>query len=172
MRSPAQVPARRRLVQALLGAPLAGLAALPAPGEARDYASAPEVLAEIDRLESDLDARLAAFATLVPTVAAFARSVRADHERHRVSRAAIRKRMHVAAAGGSPSIAPAAPASRSALALAQLQSLAQDLVHAHAEGLPAIGDAVAVDVLARAMVDDARHLAVLQMWAEAEEAGG
>jgi hypothetical protein len=171
VRSPTPVPARRRLLQALLGAPLAGLAALPAAGEARDYASAEEVLAEIDRLESDLDARLAALATLVPTVAVFARSVHADHERHRVSRAAIRKRMHVAA-GGSSSVAGAAPASRSGLALAQLQSLAQDLVHAHAEGLPAIGDAVAVDVLARAMVDDARHLAVLQMWAEAEQAGG
>ena len=44
-------------------------------------------------------------------------------------------------------------------------------MHAHAEGLPAIRDAAAVDVLARHMVDDARHLAVLQMWVEAEQPG-
>jgi hypothetical protein len=38
----------------------------------------------------------------------------------------------------------------------------------YAEGLPAIKDAQAVDILARHMVDDARHLAVLQMWMETE----
>jgi hypothetical protein len=52
-----------------------------------------------------------------------------------------------------------------------LRALAQDLVHAYAEGLPALRDAQAVDALARAMVDDARHLAVLQMWTETEPPG-
>jgi hypothetical protein len=53
-----------------------------------------------------------------------------------------------------------------------LRAVAQDLVHAHAEGLPALGDAAAVDTLARHMVVDARHLAILQMWGESEEQRG
>ena len=53
----------------------------------------------------------------------------------------------------------------------RLRALAQDLVYVYAEGLPAIKDAQAVDILARHMVDDARHLAVLQMWMETEQPG-
>jgi hypothetical protein len=52
--------------------------------------------------------------------------------------------------------------------LAGLRAAAQDLVHAHAEGLPALRDARAVDLLARHMVDEARHLAVVDLWVEAE----
>ena len=47
-----------------------------------------------------------------------------------------------------------------------------DGVHAHAEGLPALSDAAAVDTLARHMVVDARHLAIIQMWGESEEQRG
>jgi hypothetical protein len=137
---------------------------LAAAAEARDYGSAAEVFAEIDRLEADLDARLAALSGALPAAAPLARSVRADHDRHRRARAALRRRLRLA--GAAPS-APPPPR----VTIAALTALAQDLVHAHAEGLPAIRDAAAVDVLAHHMVDDARHLAVLQMWAEAEEAG-
>jgi hypothetical protein len=132
--------------------------------DARDYASAGEVLAEIDRLEAELDARLSGLAAAFPMAASFAGSVRADHERHRRTRAALRRRLRLPQA--RPALAPAATASVDAM-----RALAQDLVYAHAEGLPALRNAHAVDTLARHMVDDARHLAVLQMWLETEQPG-
>jgi hypothetical protein len=134
--------------------------------EARDYSSAAEVFAEIDRLEAELDARMAALSTAAAAAAPLARSMRADHDRHRHARAVLRRRLGLAGA------APPAPAAAPRVTIAALAALAQDLVHAHAEGLPAIRDDAAVDALAHHMVDDARHLAVLQMWAEAEQAGG
>jgi hypothetical protein len=160
--SPGHAKGRRAVLKAIMTAPLAVVAR---KSEARDYASAAEVLGEIDSLEAELDARLAALSAAVPAATPFARSVRADHDRHRRARAALRKRLRLAPA------AEPSPAARVPGTLAQLQALAQELVHAHAEGLPAIGDGAAVDTLARHMVDDARHLAVLQMWAEAEASG-
>jgi hypothetical protein len=140
------------------------VAAYASRAEARDYGSAAEVLVEVDRLEADLDRRMDALSAAVPSAAALARSVQADHERHRVGRATLRLRLRLGApAGGAAAAGP--------ITLAALVTLAQDLVHAYAEGLPAIGDDAAVDSLARDMVDDARHLAVLQMWAEAEAPG-
>lgn len=144
---------------------VAPLAALASRAEARDYASAAEVFGEIDRLEIELDARVATLSAAVHAAAPFARSVRADHDRHRVARAALRRRLHLAPGAEPP------PAAAAGGTLAALLALAQELVHAHAEGLPAIRDGAAVDTLARHMVDDARHLAVLQMWAEAEASG-
>jgi len=155
---------RRAALKALMTAPLMAAAART---EAKDYGSASEVLAEIDRLEGDLDARLGALAARFPAAADFAASVRADHERHRRTRASLRRRLSLADAG-----AGAAPGPGGRLAVDALRSLAQDLVHAYAEGLPALRDARAVDTLARDMVDDARHLAVLQMWTETEQPGG
>jgi len=154
---------------ALKAAIAAALASLGTRADARDYASAGEVLAEIDRLEAELDARfdarLSGLAAAFPAAASFAHSVRADHERHRRARAALRRRLRLTLA--PPTLAPAAIASVDAM-----RAIAQDLVHAHAEGLPALRDAEAVDTLARHMVDDARHLAVLQMWIETEQPGG
>jgi hypothetical protein len=155
---------RRAILRAVAASALAGLAAR---ADARDYGSAAEVLAEIDRLESELDARLSALAASMPSAAALGRSVHADHERHRRARAALRARLHL----GSAAAIAGPPPGRFLLTLAQIQAIAQDLVHAYAEGLPAIGDPIAAEALARDMVDDARHLAVLQMWAEAEDAG-
>jgi hypothetical protein len=166
------VIARRAALKAVLAAPL--VAFVPR-ADARDYTSAAEVFAEIDRLEGDLDARLAGLAANFPAAASFAASVRADHERHRRARAALRRRLHLAEAAPSSPPAQAATTERMAAGRASvdaLRALAQDLVHAYAEGLPAIKDAQAVDVLARHMVDDARHLAVLQMWMETEQPGG
>jgi hypothetical protein len=152
---------RRGLLKAMALAPLT---ALPARADARDYASAAEVLAEIDRLEADLDARMSA---LSAAAAPLARSMGADHERHRMTRAALRRRLGL----GASSAVPAGPLGSAPRTIAALTALAQELAHAHAEGLPALGDAAAVAALAPDMVDDARHLAVLQMWAEAEEPG-
>jgi len=158
-------PSRRSLLRVLATAPLAALVS-GQRAEARDYASAAEVLAEIDRLEASLDARLGALTIAVAAAGALARSVQADHDRHRRARAGLRRRLglaprreRAAAAGAPPSVEV-------------LRAIAQDLVHAHAEGLPALRDAAAVDLLARNMVDDARHLAILQMWVEAEGQGG
>jgi hypothetical protein len=156
------VIARRTALKAVLAAPL--VAGVPR-ADARDYASAGEVFAEIDRLEAELDARLSRLAAIFPAAASFVGSVRADHERHRRARVALRRRLSVAESPPVP--VPAGSASVDAL-----RALAQDLVHAHAEGLPALRDAQAVDTLARHMVDDARHLAVLQMWMETEQPGG
>jgi hypothetical protein len=76
--------------------------------------------------------------------------------------AALRRRLRLGEA--APAAVPGGATSVDAL-----RALVQDLVHAHAEGMPALRDARAVDALARAMVDDARHLAVLQMWMETEQ---
>jgi len=153
---------RRAALKVLLAAPLIPLATR---AEARDYGSPGEVLAEIDRLEGELDARLATLAASFPAAAALAASVRADHERHRRARTALRRRLRLAEAAAAPASTPARAS------VDALRALAQDLVHAYAEGLPALKDAQAVDVLARHMVDDARHLAVLQMWMETEQPG-
>ena len=153
---------RRAALKVLLAAPLIPLATR---AEARDYGSPGEVLAEIDRLEGELDARLATLAASFPAAAALAASIRADHDRHRRARVALRRRLRLAEA------APASPSTGRA-SVDALRALAQDLVHAYAEGLPAIKDAQGVDVLARHLVDDARHLAILQMWTETEQPGG
>ena len=150
---------RRSVLKTMIAAPLV---AIVARADARDYTSAGEVFAEIDRLEAELDARLSSLATRFPAAASLARSVRADHERHRRVRAGLRRRLGVAQA-------PPAPAPTATASVDAMRAIAQDLVHAHAEGLPALRDAEAVDTLARNMVDDARHLAVLQMWMETEQ---
>jgi hypothetical protein len=148
------------VLRALAAAPLAALAGR---AEARDYTSAVEVLDEIDRLEADLDRRLAR----VAAAGAFAASVHEDHERLRRERSALRRRLRLSAS--REVVVPATPPP---IDVESLRAVAQDLVHAHAEGLPALGDAAAVDTLARHMVVDARHLAVLQMWGESEEQRG
>ena len=139
-----------------------------ASGTARatDYASAAEVLDTIDRLEADVDGRLAAIARAVLPAQAFVASVAADHARHRVARAALRRRLKLDAA---PAAGPPRPAGTSLAALREAQ---QQLVHAHAEGLPALGDARAVDLLARHMIDASRHLTVIDLWIEAEDQRG
>ena len=155
-----RVGGRRALLRAMAAAPLVAWAGR---AEARDYTSAVEVLDEIDRLEADLDRRLAR----VPAAGGFAASVHADHERQRGERSALRRRLRLSAARSA-----AAPATPPPIDVESLRSLAQDLVHAHAEGLPALSDAAAVDTLARHMVVDARHLAIIQMWGESEEQRG
>jgi hypothetical protein len=131
-----------------------------------DYATAPEVLDAIDRREADVDARLAAIARAVAGAGPFARSVAADHARGRAEREKLRRRLKLAAS------TPPAPPATPDVSLAGLREAQQQLVHAHAEGLPALGDAGAVDLLARHMVDGSRHLTVIDLWIEAEELRG
>jgi hypothetical protein len=147
-----------------MATPVAGLV-LASAAQATEYASAAEVMDTIDRLEADVDSRLAAIARDVGGVQPFAGSVAADHARHRAGRAALRRRLR---------LDPARPAGPRApeTSLAALREAQQQLVHAHAEGLPALGDAGAVDLLARHMVDASRHLTVIDLWIEAEEQRG
>jgi hypothetical protein len=141
---------------------LGGVALAPRTAQARDYTSANEVLDTIDRLSGDVEAALSAIANLVPGAQPFAASVRADHLRERADRAAIRARLRL------PAAPPGAPAVPAPLSLDALRAAQQELVHAHAEGLPALDDATAVQALARHMVEAARRLTVIDLWIELE----
>jgi hypothetical protein len=146
--------------RALLAAALAPLAA------ATEYASANEVFAAIDGLEADVESRLRALAVALPSARAFAQSLLDDHTRHRTRRAALRQRLKLPVA----SVSTAATADD--VSLEALRVAVEALVYAHAEGLPALGDAFAVDQLAHDMVDLSRHLTLVQLWIEQEQNRG
>ena len=156
---------RRALLKAALFAPVA-LALRTASAEATDYASAAEVFEAIDRLEADAAAQLRRLGRESPAAHAFTASALADHERHLRVRA--RQRVRLGLGSG-----PAATAAESeAGSLAALRAAQEALVYAHAEGFPALGDALAVHDLMANMVDLARHLTVIDLWLEREEARG
>lgn len=157
---------RRALLQAVLLTPLA-LALRTASAEATDYASAAEVFEAIDRLEADAAARLRRLGRQSPAARAFTASALADHERHRRVRARHRARLRLGAATVATALVESEAAS-----LAHLRAAQEALVYAHAEGFPALGDAFAVRDLMANMVDLARHLSVIDLWIEREEAGG
>jgi hypothetical protein len=158
---------RRRFLRGAAAAPLLCLAR-PAAVLATEYSSASEVLDTIDRREVEVAGRLAVIARATAGAQAFAGSVASDQARHRADRDKLRRRLKLPA-----SSAPApAPAAKPDLSLAALREAQQQLVHAHAEGLPALGDAGAVAVLARHMVDASRQLTVIDLWIEAEELRG
>jgi hypothetical protein len=152
------------VIRAALLAPVGMVA--PRTAEATDYASSAEVLDAIDRLEADAAARLHSIGAGLPAARGFTDSALADQARHRSERTSMRRRLGLAPAGAT---APATIADRS---LEGLRVAQEALVHAHAEGLPALRDAAAVDLLARHMAVLARHLAVIQLWIEAEDARG
>lgn len=156
---------RRAVLQGLAAAPL--LALLP-PGWARaaDYANAADVFAAIDAGEGEVAQRLRALSQALASARPFATSVLRDHERHRATRARLRARLGLTAgvSGGAPA--------KDLLSLGALRGAQEALVHVHAEGLPAVEDALVVDALARNLVDLARHLAVIDLWIEAEESRG
>jgi hypothetical protein len=129
-----------------------------------DYASAAEVFAAIDALDADVAARLQAIARTQPPAAAFAASADQDRRRRFEERRQLAGRLGVAS-GGSPMAASAAPGA----GLRELREAQQNLVHAHAEGLPALRDRAAVDLLARHLVDVAAQLTIVDLWIEAEE---
>jgi hypothetical protein len=128
---------------------------------ATDYTSAAEVLETIDRLQADVEGRLRGLVASRADAAALVASLRADHQRHARERARLRRRLGLTAPGVAP---PGAP---SPVGLAGLREAQQALVYAHAEGLPALADARAVDVLADHMVDLSRHLTIVDLWREA-----
>jgi hypothetical protein len=124
-------------------------------------------LATIERHERDVDARLQALLRAVPAARAFAGGVARDRARHRRQRADVRRWLRLGPPVGAGGGEPPADASLEGLRTAQ-----QALVHAHAEGLPVLGDARAVHRLGAHLVDLARHLAVVEMWMEMEEDRG
>ncbi len=157
---------RRDFVRALAAAPVAWALGAASRVEAAEYTSAVEVLDAIDRLEADVAARLRGLVRVLPSAKAFADSAWADHARHRASRAALRDRLRLAAA------APRLETEAADRSLAGLRAAQEALVFAHAEGLPALGDPVAVDRLARHMNDLSRHLTIVDLWIEAEQQRG
>jgi hypothetical protein len=154
---------RRDWLKLCLLAPLGGLAD---SAGATDYTSATEVFAAIDRLEADVASRLDAIGAVVPGARPFVASALADQARHRAAREQLRRRLKVA------STAPPARAAAADTTLDGLRAQQEALVYAHAEGLPALDDAVAVDTLARHMVELSRQLTVIDLWIEAEAARG
>ena len=131
-----------------------------------DYASASEVFAAIAAREHEVDARLDAVAHGRAGVGAFAASVAAVRARQRHRRERLRVRLGVPAHAAAALPGLAAPGD-----LARLRAAQQELVHAHAEGLPALADARAVDVLAAHLVELAAQLTVLDLWIAAEDEG-
>ena len=155
---------RRSLLRGLVAAPVA----LAAAGvRAADYASPAEVFLAIDALEAEVGQRLRALSEAMPAARAFAGSLLRDHERQRGDRERLRARLGLPA-GGTLRAAQAGDL----LSLSALRRSQEALVHAHAEGLPAIGDPIAIDRLARHMVELSRHLAVIDLWIDAEESRG
>jgi hypothetical protein len=156
---------RRRAVQAIAAAPLALAVTAPRAG-ATDYGSAAEVFSAVDRLAADVAGRLRRLPRVAPGAAGFAESLLADHRRHADDRRRLRRRLRLPPAAAPADTAP------STVDLAALREMQQALVHAHAEGMPAIGDRFAVDVLAHHMVDLSRHLTVMDLWIETESQRG
>jgi hypothetical protein len=151
---------RRAALAALAGGPLAVLAPVV---RAEDYAGPAEVFDAIDRLEAEVSQRMRALSEVLASARPFVTSVLRDEERHRDSRARLRKRL------GLPAGTPPRADAPDLLSLSALRTAQEALVHAHAEGLNALGDAIAVDTLARDMVDLARQLTVVDLWIEAED---
>jgi hypothetical protein len=154
---------RRDAIRAALAVPM--LSAFVPRAEGKDYADAAEVLRAIDELEAAVAARLRAIADARPGAKAFAASCLADQDRHRRGRERLRRRLRLEASS------PAGREVRSPLSIVALREAQESLVHAHAEGLAALGDAVAVDALARDMVTLSRQLTVIELWLESEAAG-
>ena len=151
---------RRGLLKALALLPAAALR--PVVAEATDYADAPDVFSAIDRLEADVDARLRAIAREQPAAREFAQSVLEDGERHRRRRGQLRRQL-----GLAPAPEPTGPTSPDRT-LEGLRSALEALAYAHAEGLPALGDPHAVDVLAHDMIDVSRQRTVVDLWISLE----
>jgi hypothetical protein len=131
-----------------------------------DYAGPAEVLDAIDALEGEVSQRVRALSEALASTRPFVTSVLRDQERHREARARIRERLGLPAGSFRPA------AAHDLVSLSALRTAQEALVYAHAEGLNAMGDAIAVDTLARDLVDLSRHLTVIDLWIEAEESRG
>ena len=141
---------RRGVLRVLAALPVAAVAH---PAPAREYRDHHEVRDAVDELAAVVEARLSAIVRVAPRAAAFAASVKADLARHRRERGG---------AVASP------PAIEEAASLPRLRAAIGDLMHAHAEGLPAVGDRAARRRLGEHMVDLSRILTVVDLWMEME----
>lgn len=151
---------RRALLKAAAFSPLL-LVAGAGRGEGADYASASDVLGTIDAIENDVSARLRRLAADTPRARPVAASFLGDYARHRAARDRARRRLHVASA---PQVGEVVSDDAT---LDGLRGQLESLVYAHAEGLPALGDAFVVDLLSRHMIDLSRQLTVVDLWIEA-----
>ena len=133
---------------------------------ATGYASAGEALAAIDALEAEVVERLLRLEESVFSARAFAASLKRDHQGHRRERDRLRSRLGLGARA-TPKATFDDPLDLEALRAAQ-----ERLTYAHAEALPTLADAAAVQVLARHLVDLSRHLTLVGLWMEAEERRG
>ncbi len=155
----------RTAIQSLAAASWAPLS-LGGYAEATEYASAAEVFAAVDGLEAEVGLRLRALAESGAGAKALATSVLSDHERQRRARAKLRQRLLL------PASEPALVEVPDLASLEALRSVQQALVHAHAEGLVALRDPGAVQVMAAHMVELSRHLTVIDLWIESEASRG
>jgi hypothetical protein len=153
---------RRLALRALAAAP-AGL--LAAPADAADYTRAADVFATIESLSQTVEARLRALGEARPRAAAFVSAARADILRHRRERQALTERRRVAVGAMPPAAPEPVDEPRS---LPRLRSLLEELMHVHAEGLPALRDPALVQGLAPHMTDLSRHVTVVDLWIETE----
>jgi hypothetical protein len=152
---------RRAALRALLTAPIAAAGAATSV-DARDYATAAEVWSTIAALSQEVEARLGAVARAIPAARTFADSAKADLSRHRRERVRLRGVAE-----------PAVPeiALDDAAALPRLRRSLEQLMHAHAEGLPALPPGPVVHRVAEHMSDVSRLLTIVDLWIGVEGEG-
>lgn len=147
---------RRSTLKALLGL---GFVARTAAGE--EYASAGAALDAIEGRSESVEAVLRALRGESEPLRKGFSSFLEDYRRHRQDRAALRRTF------GIPPAREARPEPK-AVTLRDLRAAVQELVFAHAEGIPALGSGRAVTVIGGHLLDVARHLAIVDLWLEPE----
>ena len=155
---------RRAFVETTLAAAAAALVAPRALGA--EYESARGALDAIEGLSAQVVVRWQALRAL-PAARTFSQKLLDEHGRLRSERVALRKRLRLPVAAMR-----AAQASADARSLGALREAQNALMLAHAESLPALPDASAVDLIARHAIAASRHLTLNDLWIEAEDARG
>ena len=123
-------------------------------------------MSAIDALEADVAGRLSALAAALPAARAFVASLLADHERHRAVRADVRRMLRLAVAAAIVAVARRHVARRRCGPRRRRSSTPTP------RAFPPSARPLAVDAMARNMVDLARHLTVIDLWIEAEAVRG
>src|SRR5579862_8387217 len=150
---------RRAFLKGLAATPLA--LALPMGARGDEPVEAGDILARIDALELEVEARLGSLGGQSSAARTFATSVLHDHARHRLVRARVRRELGLPAPLAK---APQTPAD--AASLPALRRCQKNLVYAHVEGLPSFPTHHQVNSLGHNMVDLARHLTVIELWTD------
>jgi hypothetical protein len=144
---------RRGVLRAAAAWPAAALAL---PADARDYGDAAELFAAVEALAANAEQRLEALSRVYPPARRFAASARADLARHRKERARLSGRAAAAPARPDPVEEPAS--------LSRLRAVLADLMHACAEGLPALRRQESVRRLGEHIVDLSRLVTIVDLW--------